>query len=513
MMINMYTKQELILQYLREGKSQRRISRELGISRLTVKKYLKQAQLLTCKNEDQENRLSKGLTIAPFYDSSNRRKLRLTREVQAAIDDLLRANEKKRGKGLHKQVLKKIDILEELYSQGFQIGYTTVCNYISEREGKLTKKEAFIRQTYQPGSSCEFDWGDVKLNIAGKQQLFYMAVFTSSYSNHRYARLYQRQDTLAFMESHVSFFKYTKGNIYNEMVYDNMRVAVSKFVGKHEKEPTAALLQLKGHYRFSHRFCNFYRGNEKGHVERSVEYVRRKAFGLKDDFENNDQAQQHLLKIVDKLNETRQQLTTKTADEMFLEEQTVMPVVVSPLSCSELVQLRVDKYATFSYCTNRYSVPDNLVGYFVDAKIFSHKIEVYCDNKLLATHERSYGKHQWNISIEHYLDTFKRKPGALAGSNALASSTYLKQLYEDYFKGEPRNFIDLLHYCYQHQVENEKLEATVCRLMNCYPQNITTEKIKALLGNKSVCTPAFSANTQTTEMAKEQLKKAASLLN
>ncbi len=509
----MYTKQEIILQYYRDGKGQRKISRELGISRLTVKKHLNEG-LIGCQGTDrQEQSISQCLTQAPGYNSINRGKLRLTREVQGAIDELLKENEKKRGIGLHKQTLKKIDILAVLHSKGFQIGYTTVCNYIKEREGKLSVKEAFIRQTYQPGSSCEFDWGEVKLNINGQQQRFYLAVFTSSYSNYRYARLYHRQDSLAFMESHISFFKYTDGFVYKELVYDNMRVAVSRFVGKHEKEPTTALLQLKGHYHFSHRFCNFYRGNEKGHVERSVEYVRRKAFALKDDFEADEQAQQHLLTIIDKLNETRQQLTGKTASEMFLEEKAIMPVVAEPLNCWDIEQLRVDKYSTFSYRTNRYSVPDNLVGLFIDAKIFSHKLEVYYDNKLLAVHTRNYNKHQWIISIAHYLDTFKRKPGALAGSMALVSNNYLKRLYEDYFKGVPRDFIDLLHYCYQHQVGDEKLEATVCRLMECCAQNITTEKIKALLGNKGGNYTVFPANTETTSMAKEQIMKAASLLN
>jgi transposase/DNA-binding CsgD family transcriptional regulator len=509
----MYTKQEIILQYSREGKSQRKISRELGINRLTVKKYLAQITQEGHNNQSHEQAHSQCLREPPCYDSIRRTKLRLTREVQEVIDGLLRANERKRGTGLHKQVLKKADILEVLHTQGIEIGYTTVCNYIREREGKLTAKEAFIRQSYQPGSACEFDWGEVKIQIGGKQQRYYLAVFTSSYSNYRYARLYYRQDTLAFMESHVSFFEYTQGHVYKEIVYDNMRVAVSKFVGKHEKEPTAALLQIKGHYHFSHRFCNFYRGNEKGHVERSVEYVRRKSFALKDDFEDEDQAQQHLLNIIDKLNDTRQQLSAKTAREMFLEEKQMMPVVTTRLSCSDLEQLRIDKYATFSYCTNRYSVPDHLVGYFVDAKIFSNKIEVYYDNKLLATHDRSYNKHHWVISIEHYLDTFRRKPGALAGSTALVSSKYLKQLYETYFREVPQDFIDLLHYCYQHQVEHENLEATVCRLMECCGQHITTEKIKALLGNKPAYSPVILPDTQTTSMAKEQLMQAASLLN
>lgn len=509
----MYTKQEIILQYSREGKSQRKISQELGISRLTVKKYLDQITQEEQNNQSHEQALSKCLRESPGYDSSSRVKLRLTREVQEVIDGLLMENDRKRGTGLHKQVLKKADILEVLHTQGIQIGYTTVCNYIRAREGKLTVKEAFIRQSYQPGISCEFDWAEVKIHIRGELQRFHLAVFTSSYSNYRYARLYHRQDTLAFMESHVSFFDYTQGHVYKELVYDNMRVAVSKFVGKHEKEPTAALLQLKGHYHFSHRFCNFYRGNEKGHVERSVEYVRRKAFALKDDFDNDDQAQQHLLNIIDKLNDARQQLSAKTAREMFMEEQQVMPVVAMPLSCSDLEQLRVDKYATFSYCTNRYSVPDYLVGHFIEAKIFSNKIEVYHHQKLLATHDRSYSKHHWVISIQHYLDTFKRKPGALAGSKALVSSNYLKQLYEAYFREVPQDFIDLLHYCSHHQVEHENLETTVCRLMECCGQHITAEKIKALLGNKPDYSRVISPDTQTTFMAKEQLMQAASLLS
>lgn len=54
-----------------------------------------------------------------------------------------------------------------------------------------------------------------------------------------------------------------------------MKVAVKRFVGRQEKEPTEALLKLSTYYGFAFRFCN---GNEKGHVERSVEYIRRKAF-------------------------------------------------------------------------------------------------------------------------------------------------------------------------------------------------------------------------------------------
>jgi len=267
-MITMYTKQEIILLSYREGKSQRQISRDLQINRKTVKRYVEEYEKLQHVNNPPSDSsfLSGCMTSVPSYKSRTGSKLKLTEEVSAAIDIHLSENVSKISSGQHKQVLKKIDILESLQVQGFDVGYTTVCNYIRAQANKHSTKEAFIRQVYQPGSVCEFDWGEVKLEIAGELNRYYLAVFTSAYSNYRYSLIFQRQDTLAFMESHVSFFSHISG-VYQQMTYDNMRVAVSRFVGLHEKEPTRALLQMRGHYLFTHRFCNIYSGNEKGHVE------------------------------------------------------------------------------------------------------------------------------------------------------------------------------------------------------------------------------------------------------
>ncbi len=76
--------------------------------------------------------------------------------------------------------------------------------------------------------------------IGRVKRRLYLAVFTSAYSNYRYCKLYHRQDTLAFLETHNEFFAHL-GGVYQEMVYDNMRVAIREFVGRHEKIPTDAL--------------------------------------------------------------------------------------------------------------------------------------------------------------------------------------------------------------------------------------------------------------------------------
>jgi len=81
---------------------------------------------------------------------------------------LIDGNEKKLRNGMRKQLLKKKDIYEYLQDQGYDIGYTTICNYIQKKENRPSSKEAFIRQEYQPGESCEFDWGEIKLEIQGR---------------------------------------------------------------------------------------------------------------------------------------------------------------------------------------------------------------------------------------------------------------------------------------------------------------------------------------------------------
>jgi len=507
----MYTKQEIILKSHREGKSQRMISKELGISRKTVKKYITEFETRLRSGSPPQEAMTTYLSDLPTYHREKREKVKLTVEVQQVIDELLAANEEKKLQGLRKQLLKKCDIHSLLQEQGIAIGYTTVCNYIKEKQGRTAPKEAYIRQEYVPGAVCEFDWGEIKLYIGGKLLRFQLAVFTTAYSNYRFAAIYQRQDTLAFMESHVSFFEHLQG-VHKEMVYDNMRVAVSKFIGRHEKEPTQALLQLRGHYHFGHRFCNSYRGNEKGHVERSVEYIRRKSFGVKCHFTDLEEATAWLNTKVAVLNDTKQKLTGKTANELLAQERAALLPLPTRLLCSDQIQLRVDKYATVSYRTDRYSVPDNLVGEFVQVKIMSHELWFYHEDQKVATHHRSYHRHGWTIKIDHYLDTFKRKPGALAGSMALASSGYLKELYQTHFMEEPRNFIDLLDYCRRQSITDEKLEQAVQQLTKSTIKQPTTEKIKALLGNKQDYFEPLKW-TRTTAMAKSQLQELSTLIN
>ncbi|MCD6152861.1 MAG: IS21 family transposase [Syntrophobacterales bacterium] len=507
----MVDKNSILIMYYRDEKSKSSISRELKISRKTVRSYIRKHEQKTGTYQVLKH-LEKGLSSRPEYDVTTRKKVKLTEDIEEEIENCLKQNKQKINQGLRKQVMKKIDIYEYLLSKGYDIGYTTICNYIRKKEE--LGKESFIKQIYKPGEVCEFDWGDVKLFIDGKLQTFNMAVFTSAYNNYRWAKLFHRQDTLAFSQSHIDFFSHIQG-VHKELVYDNMRVAIAKFVGRTEKQPTEALLELSNYYKFRFRFCNIRKGNEKGHVEKSVEYVRRKSFCIKDKFSNITEANKHLQKSCDKLNNTAQQLLkNKTANDLFKEEKLYLYESEIPYKSFKDEYAKVDKYSTIILYGNRYSVPDFLVGKLLDVRVFAEKIDVYYNAELVCTHVRSYGAHTWSLDINHYLTTLFRKPGALKGSMVFSQlSCEIKNIYKEYFIDESKDFIELLQYCKNNEINFETVEKAIKKVKQITPTNISKDKILSVIDKEKEPVKKEKRNNEIYHHSQTMLKELSVLLD
>lgn len=476
----MNEKQEILLRYFRESHSQRKISRDLGLSRKTIKRYVAPYESkLKELNRDVTEELVDDLTCKPSYNSSNRVKSKLTPEIISKVKDLLGKNRERRLSGQGKQQYKKIDIYEHLKSQGYTLAYSTICKAVGELEQE--SRETFIRQRYAPGEICEFDWGEVKIDTGNGVEKYQMAVFTSGYSNYRYSYLFKSQDTSSFQQAHVLFFEKING-VFKILVYDNMKVAVKRFVGPSEKEATDGLLKMSTYYNFSFRFCNVRRGNEKGHVERSVEYVRRKAFAFKDSFSSLEEANEYLETVCDKLNnKPRKEFEGKSHLDFFEEEKSYLFSTKPSFDCSEVLSLKVDKYSTVSFKTARYSVPDNLVGKMVVARIYPSKISFSYDDKKLCEHKRLTGSFEWSIKIEHYLKTLKRKPGALSGSEALYQMTSgLKEVYRKNFQNSAKDFIELIEYISEKQMPITKLKSLILYINPKDYEGNLLDKIKTI---------------------------------
>lgn len=502
----MVDKQQIIQYWHVEKKSEVEIASVLGVSRNTVRRYVKSFNRALEQSQTSalpEPVLSDFLLTVPKYNAKNRGKRKLTTEIIQEIDRYLQENDQKRRTGKSKQIVKSIDIWELLQASGHDIGYTVVCDYIQMK--KLGNQEAFIRQEYNPGENCEFDWCDIKLTIGGVERKLYLAVFTMCKSNYRFAVIFQRQDTLAFMEAHIAFYDHV-GGVALRMNYDNMRVAIAEFVGTHEKKPTVALLQLSTFYGFSFRFCNIYCGHEKGHVERSVEYIRRKAFARKDLFDTINGAQNYLETICNDLNDKKLTGSTFTIGELMAEERNLLLPHPGRMECYILQQASIDKYSTLTLGTNHYSVPDHLVGQKVDVKVYANQLKIYSQGKILDKHVRDYGTGRWIITLDHYLRTLERKPGALHGSAALKQAPWqVRQIYESAFTGNARDFIEVLQYCKSHDISHGRLWKVYQQLLVKCPLDISVDKFKALLGNDPQEMVITYPDTDIARHAMEQL--------
>lgn len=516
-MLSLMDKQEIIISHFLEGKSQWEIHRRTGFARKTIRKYINQYEKkrnAIIEEKGDIEVLINDIVETPRYDSSNRSKNKLTNEIKEKIDFYLQENEVKRKTGMSKQQKKKIDIHECLIEEGFDISYSTVCNYI--REVLKDEKEAFIRQEYKPGDVAEFDWGYVNLEIDEKQKVVQMAVIATAKGNYRFAYLYHNQKMESFLDAHVRFFNHVDG-VHKTLVYDNMKVAVAKFVSRTEKEPTEELLRLSMYYGFKYRFCNVRRGNEKGHVEKSVEYVRRKAFSKKHSFKSLEEANNYLAEILENLNNKPNKIyNNKTPKEILDDEKPYLINIIPSYDIARVEELRVNKYSVITIDENKYSVPDALVGKFVSVKIYPGKIIAYHNNVKVAEHIRNYGRQTWNIQIEHYLKTLKKKPGALHSSTAMQQmNPKLQTIYNKYYTTDPKDFIDLIEIISENGLE--KIEAIIAELEKISPLSINTEKVKMLCNrNEESKVSINNKNKETTEIEERSkfiMNQYASILN
>lgn len=448
-MISLLDKFEIIRLH-KKGYSQRKICKETGFSKDTVGKYINRYKMEIEElyregadlKEIQEKILSK-----PKYDSSTRKKRKYTKEIDEFLDDILN-EEKEKDKilGNHKQKLTNTQIYKKVAAAGYEISASTIYNNLREKRNKV--KESFIRQDYDFADRLEFDFGEVKLVIKDKVKTYYMAVLSSPGSNFRYAYLYKTQKKDVFLDAHVNFFEMI-GGVYKEVVYDNMRNVVSKFIGRNEKELNEDLIKMATYYGFDINVTNAFSGHEKGFVEGSVKYIRNEIFSDRYRFDSLTQVREYLSHELVRLNKNSQ----------IDEEKKYLQPYKPKLEIAEVRTVTVNKYSFVKIMNNSYSLPDYLVGKKIIAKVYYDTIRFYSNNHFIYEHKKIDGKNQISVDIKHYLTTLKRKPGAIPNSLALKSIPRLKSIYDIYYSKIPKEFIDLII-----KYKDQKMEEIILKL-------------------------------------------------
>jgi hypothetical protein len=103
---------------------------------------------------------------------------------------------------------------------------------------------------------------------------------------------------------------------------------------------------------------------------------------------------------------------------MEIERQHLLPLAEEGFELAETGFPTVDGKGCAKVRTNWYSTPVK-PGTHVRARLLPAYVEIWHERKMVARHERSFGRYEQVLDLEHYLDVLERKPGALAGSRPL----------------------------------------------------------------------------------------------
>lgn len=235
--------------HLVEGVSIRRLAREMGIDRNTVRRYLRGAEPGVGK--------PRGIAGAPVRDA-----------VKPRAEEILADSKRWTG---GKQRLTAARLYTMLRGEGHDTGYTVVKQIV--REWKRRRQEVFVPLVYRAGDLAEVDFFEVLVDIGGERKKAHMFVMRLMHSKRDFAWLYPRQDQVCFLDGHVRAFAHF-GAVPHRLAYDNLRAAVRKILVGSERELSARFLALATHYLFEASFARPRTGHDKGGVEARGKGIR-----------------------------------------------------------------------------------------------------------------------------------------------------------------------------------------------------------------------------------------------
>jgi transposase len=369
----------------RQGHGKRKMARELGLDRKTVKRILAQERPAPYRRT-----VSRSTVVTPY--------LEYIRQRAGEVD------------------YNAYRIFHELQERGYLGGYEMVKLAVRPlRTERNRLAEATLRFETAPGRQAQVDWGTTWAEIGGQSARVQVFVMVLGYSRRMYVEFTRDQQVATLMACHEHAFDWF-GGLTEELLYDNPKTVVLKRDREGRVIAWNPLFwDFARYYGFTPRLCRPYRAQTKGKVESGVKYVKR-SFVLGRAFPNwealNPTAHAWVTCVADqRIHGT----TFRKPAEAFAEEHLRSHLGQPPyvLQASMLRTVARDCLVTIE--TNRYSVPAAYVGQSVEVQWGAGEtVQIYHQGTLIATHRRAHGHHQRCVEPAHY--AMLRCPGPPPGA-------------------------------------------------------------------------------------------------
>ncbi|QQS47093.1 MAG: IS21 family transposase [Acidobacteriota bacterium] len=343
-----------------------------------------------------------------------------------------------------------------LYEMVRQRGYTGSVVQLRRvvRCLRPTKREAFLRLNVLPGEQAQADWahfGQVRVGRAVRKLSCF--VMTLSHSRALWVEFFFDQSLENLLLGHIHAFR-DWGGVPRTILYDNMASVVSERRGDaiafHPR-----LLELCAHYHFDARPCRPARGNEKGRVERAIQYIRHSFFAARS-FASPADLNRQALVWRDQIAHQRPwpgDDACRVIDAFDQEQPRLLPLPVNAFDTNLIKPIRSDKTIYVRFDLNDYSIPPEAVGRQLTLVASPQQVRLLDGAQEIARHRRSYDRHA-RIEDPGHIEALvkdKRKAlGATAASRLSAAAPRIEEFLDAAFaRGEnlgglSRKLIELL---------------------------------------------------------------------
>jgi transposase len=253
------------------------------------------------------------------------------------------------------------------------------------------KAEAYLRLRTLAGEQGQVDWGHFgHLEIGRARRPLMAFVLVLSYSRRIYLRFFLDARMENFLRGHVGAFE-AWGGLPRVLLYDNLKSAVLERRGEAIRfHPT--LLEFASHYRFEPRPVAPARGNEKGRVERAIQYIRSAFFAARqfaDLADLNSQADQWCAGPAAQ-RRCPEDPTLSVAEAFAQEQPRLLALPEQPYPTDEQLAVVAGKTPYVRFDLNDYSIPHTHVRRTLTVVASPQQVRILDGAQLLACHRRSY---------------------------------------------------------------------------------------------------------------------------
>jgi transposase len=370
---------------------------------------------------------------------------------------------------------------------GFAGNVTTVRRYVRVAERRM--KDVFMPLAFEPGEEAQVDWHDGWIEENGVQRKCQFFCMRMCYSKASFVQPYERANLESFLDGHVRAFKHF-GGIPKRLAYDNLKSAVIQVLPGRERKLNERFKELRSWYLFDTRFCNIASGNEKGDVENLAKRSQRTyltpipAVGALRELGPTllHQCEADLDRPAPRPHRD------KTQRDLWEEEKRCLRSLPDqPFEACRRLCTFIDKRSLVQVDTNSYSAPVRWAHHPVTVKCFVDRVELWCEQACVASHERSYDRGQFILEPAHYLALLKTKPGSLDNARAFKGQPWgddfdrlRRELEYRYETAGTRKFIDVLLLFNVYPVEDVKQAVRLCVRRRAF----SDDAVRGLLRNE-----------------------------